>query len=282
MSQTVGDLVRKARMRLEAVGIDGANRDARLIVAHGLHIPIARLTLEMHEEVADADMARLEVLVTRRVAREPLSHILEERAFYNHVFRVTPDVLDPRPETEALVSAALDAPFQKVLDLGVGSGAILLSLLAARAEAQGTGADVSAAALKVAQQNAERLAVTEQCEFLQSDWLGAIRGEFDLIVSNPPYIALDEMSALAPELTHEPRIALTDESDGLSAYRIITRDALAHLVPGGRLMVEIGWRQGAEVKTLFVQSGYAAVEILPDLDGRDRVVVGEKPQNLGK
>ena len=213
-------------------------------------------------------------LIERRCTREPMSHLLGYRDFYAHRFEVSAAALDPRPETETLVAAALELPFERVLDLGTGSGCILLSLLAARAPTTGVGTDISHAALAVARRNRALLALDARAELVLSDWFQNLSGQFDLIVSNPPYIAKDEMAELAPELGYEPRLALTDEADGLSAYRAITTGAGAHLSAGGFLMVEIGWRQGPQVSELFMKNGFDDVKILPDLDGRDRVIQG--------
>ncbi len=196
-------------------------------------------------------------------------------AVYDHEFKVTADTLDPRPETETLVAEALNAPFQKVLDLGTGTGAIVISLLAARPAAKGVATDLSETALAVARENAEAIGVADRLELAQSDWFSDVIGTYDLIVSNPPYIALDEMAGLAPELSHEPRMALTDEGDGLACYRVIAATARPHLTTGGRLLVEIGHMQGAAVASLFAQAGLEDVEILNDLDGRNRVVCGK-------
>jgi release factor glutamine methyltransferase len=191
---------------------------------------------------------------------------------------VTPDVLDPRPETEVLVAAALEAGFRRVLDLGVGSGAILLSLLADRAEATGVGTDLSAAALAVAQANADALGVAARVGFQQADWFSGLVGQFDLIVSNPPYIAEDEMSGLAPEVRDwEPWLALTPGGDGLAAYRAIAAGVGAHLAPGGRVILEIGPTQGAAVAALLAEAGLEGVAVRPDLDGRDRIVAAWLP-----
>ena len=203
-----------------------------------------------------------------------MSHLLGYRDFYEHRFQVNRDALDPRPETETLVRAALEMPFSHVLDLGTGSGCILLSLLAARPGATGVGTDLSEKALAVARRNTAGLELDRRVALTRSDWFEDVAGQFDLIVSNPPYIAKDEMAELAPELGYEPRLALTDEADGLSAYRAITAGAGAHLTAGGFLMVEIGWRQGPQVSELFRKNGFDDVKILPDLDGRDRVIQG--------
>jgi release factor glutamine methyltransferase len=221
------------------------------------------------------DSAAFAALVARRAARAPLSHLLGYRDFYDHRFIVTPDVLDPRPDTEAIVTAALADPFAHVLDLGTGSGCILLSLLAARPQATGLGVDLSDAALAVAAQNRSALGLDQRATLVRSDWFTAVTGSFDLIVSNPPYIAATEMAGLQPEVRlHEPHLALTDGADGLSCYRIIAAGAGAHLAPGGRLIVEIGPTQASAVSALFRAAGFTDLRVIPDLDGRDRGMTG--------
>jgi release factor glutamine methyltransferase len=265
--------LRAGAARLGAAGISEGAREARLLMAAALGLDPSRMTLHLHDDLDPEGAARFEALVARRAAREPMSHILGQRQFYGRAFKVTGDVLDPRPETECLVAAALEEGFERVLDLGTGSGCILLSLLAEREGAQGLGADVSAAALDVARENAARLGLASRAAFQEADWFKGIAGQYDLIVSNPPYIGIAEMPELAPELAHEPRAALTDEGDGLSAYRAIAAGVSAHLVPGGRILVEIGRTQGAEVARIFAEAGLQAVELRQDLDGRDRVVM---------
>ena len=220
----------------------------------------------------EADFLRL---IDRRAVREPMSHLLGYRDFWEHRFEVTGDVLDPRPETETLVAAALEVPFTRVLDLGTGSGCILLSLLAARPDAAGLGIDVSEAALSVARRNRARLELETRAEFTVSDWFAAVDGAFDLIVSNPPYIAAAEMDGLEPELSYEPRMALTDEGDGGSAYREVTAGAPAHLTQGGWLMVEVGAGQADDVASLFSSAGFVNLMTRPDMDGRPRVILGQ-------
>ena len=225
---------------------------------------------------AQGDSVTFDGLVARRAAHEPLSHLLGYRDFYKHRFFVTADVLDPRPDSETLIEAALTVPFQTVLDLGTGSGCILLSLLAERRDSAGVGADMSAAALAVAQRNAVALNV-EKVRFVTSDWFTDIEGQFDLIVSNPPYIAADEMTDLQPEVRdHEPRMALTDEADGLTCYRTIIAAAPDYLTEGGHLLVEIGPTQGPAVSAMFAAQGFAEIRVIADLDGRNRVVFGQK------
>ncbi|WP_439122419.1 peptide chain release factor N(5)-glutamine methyltransferase [Marivita sp.] len=268
MTHDPKEALQDARRQLEIAGSPSAARDASVLM------DIVQGDAPPWTELTDDQIAQLQHLIQRRVQREPISHIIGKRAFWMHDFEVTPDVLDPRPDTETLVEAALTQSFQTVLDLGTGSGCILISLLHERLGAHGTGTDVSAAALGVAKRNADKVGVADRVSWTMSDWFSDVTGTYDLIVSNPPYIALDEMAGLAPELSHEPRMALTDEQDGLSAYRAITRNALRHMTPKGRLMVEIGPTQAAAVTALFTANGLSNVSTQKDLNGRDRVVCG--------
>lgn len=238
----------------------------------------ARDARRLIEAAKDRPGGWLAEAAARRAAREPVSQILGYRDFWKHRFEVTPDVLDPRPETETLVEIALAAPFSKVLDLGTGSGAIVISLLAERPEATGVGTDISARAVLVAGQNAVAAGVADRLILPLSDWWEDVGGTHDLIVSNPPYIAVDEMAGLSPEVReHEPREALTDEGDGLSACRAIIAGTAEHLAPGGRLLLEIGPTQARAVVALLGAGGLELVAVHPDLDGRDRVIEARHP-----
>lgn len=277
------DLLARATARLVSAAVPDPGRDARRLLAHVLRVPPGRLTLFLGDPVAGDLQAVYLTLVERRAERVPVSHLVGRRSFYGREFLVTPAVLDPRPETETLIEVALSQPFATVLDLGTGSGNILLTLLAERESAVGIGTDVSAEALEVAFWNRNALKLEDRAMLAEGDWYAALGDQaerFDLVVSNPPYIALGEMAFLAPEVRdHEPRQALTDESDGLSAYRAILAGLPAWLVPGGRLVLEIGARQGSAVAEMVQRSGLRAVRVIPDLDGRDRVVVASKPLN---
>lgn len=268
------DVLSTGAGELRAAGVENAMRDARRLMAGALGMEPGRLTLVERDEVAPLVVSEFHDAIRRRCDGEPVAQIVGWREFYGRRFEVNRDVLDPRPETEALIAEALREPFEEVLDLGTGTGCILLTLLADRPGANGIGTDLSPQALAVARRNAEALGTAGRCALIESDWFGAVRGRYDLIVSNPPYIAADEMTGLARELSHEPRMALTDEADGLNAYRVIVAGAGAHLRPQGRILVEIGWWQGAAVAALFKSAGFADVAVLPDLDGRDRVVAG--------
>ena len=273
MSRTVAALLRRGIAELAAAGIDGAPGDARRLLAHALDIGADRLTLILPEAAPPGAEERFAEYVRDRADRRPVSRILGRRSFYGRDFRITDAVLDPRPETETLVSLALDRPFERVLDLGTGSGCILLTLLAEREAARGIGTDLSPAALAVAAANAADLGLADRACWREADWWSGIEGRYDLIVSNPPYIAAEEMTELAPEVArHDPGPALSPGGDGLAAYRAIATGARDHLVPGGGLLVEIGWRQAAAVAALFREAGLEDVSVHPDLDGRDRVI----------
>jgi len=269
---TVAETLRAGTRTLADAGIPDPARDARRLLAHALRIPSDRLTLAMADRLPMEAAARYDSALWFRTLRQPVSQITGQRLFWGRPFRVTRDTLDPRPETETLIAAALEAPFTRLLDLGTGTGAILLTLLAERPGTEGTGTDLSPPALAVAAQNAAALNLSPR--LIESDWFSRVTGRFDLIVSNPPYIPAQDMPALAPEVREwEPRSALTDEGDGLRAYRAIAADASDHLLPGGRLMVEVGAGQAADVAALFAAAGLAVAGTRPDMDGRPRVVI---------
>lgn len=272
------DALRRAIPLLQDAGIEDAARDARVLLAHALGIAHDRLTLHLPDEMTEPQAGVYDEALAARIARQPVAQIIGRRLFWGLSFRVTKDTLDPRPETEVLVAEALTRPFLKVLDLGTGTGCILLSCLKGMPMARGVGTDISDAALRVAMGNTRDLGLEARARFRKADWFVGVTGAFDLIVSNPPYIAAEEMPELSPEVRDwEPHLALTPGGDGLDAYRVIARGAGARLMPGGRLLVEIGPSQGQAVAALFASVGLSEVRILTDLDGRDRVVAAVKP-----
>lgn len=267
-----------ATARLRAAGVPDPARDARVLLAHAAQVDATRVTLIAPEDIAPDIAERYDQLIALRAIRVPVSHLIGQRAFYGRAFKVSADVLDPRPESESLIEAALAEDFDRVLDLGVGSGCLLVTLLAERGEAQGTGVDLSEVACLQASANAVMQGVAARVNILQGSWFAPVEGRFDLIVANPPYLAAEEMDAVSPELRdHEPRMALTDEGDGLSAYREIASVAGSYLTSKGRVICEFGATQGADVRAIFEAEGWGDVSILPDLDGRDRVVVARNP-----
>ena len=273
MSPSFQAALTHAGQRLSGAGIEEFRREARILLAFVVGLDPLQGSMRLEEVLNAEQSAKLEAALRSRVARVPMSHILGYRDFYEHRFIVTPDVLDPRPETEELVARALSAPFENVLDLGTGSGCIILSLLAENSSARGLAVDQSAQALEVARRNAENLRLTDRLRFCRSDWCQELPAEqFDLIVSNPPYIHPAALKGLSPEVHHEPISALTDNIDGLSHYATIAHQAHGFLAPQGRLLFEIGYDQGAAVAEILRKEGYGDITILEDLDHRPRVV----------
>jgi len=263
--------------RLRAAKVDAPQRDARKLLAGALNMSTDRIALAL-PDVLDAQAAdRYESAIVDRARRQPVSMILGKRAFFGREFVVTKDVLDPRPETETLVEMALSAPFAHVLDLGTGTGCILLSLLAERLDATGVGADISLSACAVAKENSMRLNLNGRTRIIQSDWYNLVEGPFDQIVANPPYVTTEQMVALVPEVRDwDPALALCAGDDGLTAYRSITAAVMQHLAQDGRLIAEIGPAQARAVTQMFERAGLQNVHVAADLDGRDRVVIGHR------
>jgi len=272
----------QARRRLEGAGIEAPVIDARLLLEAASGATRAEILTDPHRVLTAAQSAQLDSFLARREAREPVSHILGKKGFWTVELKVTRDVLTPRPDTETVVEYVLrdfpeHAPWT-VLDLGVGSGAILLSILAERPAAKGLGVDVSEEALAVARENAANLGLAGRTALLRGDWAFGLGDEtFDLVVSNPPYIASAVIETLEPEVRdHEPRLALEGGADGLDAYRALAPEILRVLKPGGRFAVEIGYDQKDAVEPLFREAGAEGVLTLRDLADRDRVVAGTK------
>ncbi|MEL7164401.1 MAG: peptide chain release factor N(5)-glutamine methyltransferase [Pseudomonadota bacterium] len=275
---TAAEAMASAAARLRAAGVRDPARDARVLLAHAAQIDAARVTLIAPEDISLEISERYDHLVSLRCIRVPVSHLTGRRAFFGRDFQVSKSVLDPRPETETLIEAALAAPFSRVLDLGTGSGCILVTLLAERPKATGVGVDLSESACLEASANAVAHGVAERVAIQTSDWFDTVEGRFDLIVANPPYIAADEMPGLDREVReHEPRMALTDEADGLTAYRTIAAHAGEYLEAAGRVLCEIGATQGRDVAHIFDRQGWSKITVLTDLDGRDRVVCAQNP-----
>lgn len=248
--------------------------EARSLLAAVLGVPIERLIGHPEQPVGAAAVQRFAALAARRLAGEPLAYLLGEKEFYGRRFAVSPAVLVPRPETELLVQLALDRlrsrPAARVLDLGTGSGCIAITLALESPPARVLAVDRSATALAVAAANARRLGAA--VEFLRSDWFDAVTGRFDLIVSNPPYVAAADPHL--PALRHEPRQALVAGADGLDDLRRIVAAAPAHLQAGGWLIVEHGHDQAADVRALYAQAGFVEIETACDLAGVPRVCSG--------
>lgn len=267
-----------ARLRAARAHIDSA--DAELLLAHVLGQPRTWLYAHASDVVDDAQAARYDALVARRAQGEPVAYLTGRSGFWTFELAVTPDTLIPRPETELLVEQALARlpihTLQRVADLGTGSGAIALALAHERPMAQVVATDASAPALDVARNNAKALGVGNVA-FRAGDWCAPLDGEhYDLIVSNPPYIAAGDPHLARGDLRHEPPLALACGEDGLQAIRRIVACAPTHLVRGGWLLLEHGWEQGERVHALLRAAGFIEVATLKDMENRDRVTLGCK------
>ena len=268
----------EARQLLQDAGVPDPRTDVRRLWDYAFFGYGEKIGGQNDDTPNDLTLSVFQSAVKRRLERVPVSQIVGGRHFWKGWFKVTSDVLDPRPETETLIDIALQQQFSRVLDLGTGSGCIVISLLMERPEASGVGTDICEAGVLVAGANAAFHKVADRLTLPISDWFDDVGGRYDLIVSNPPYIAADEMHDLQPEVRdHEPRAALTDEADGLTAYRRISAGAPNHLTSGGRLLVEIGPTQAGAVSDLFREAGLEDVACHTDLDGRDRVVSARAP-----
>ncbi len=241
--------------------------------------PLA-LLLEAERQLGEDAAVRLQLYAERRLAGEPVSRILGRSSFYGLNLQIAEEVLDPRADTETLVDAALALLKQKnianprVLDLGTGSGAILCAILHCRDDAFGVGVDRSKAACAVTLHNLASCGLSSRSGVIRGDWMQALRGSFDLIVSNPPYIATEEIASLEPEVAaFDPLLALDGGADGLVPYRQIAFDLKRLLARGGGACLEIGWRQAADVRHILAAAGFPGAKILTDAGKRDRVAV---------
>lgn len=280
MPLTRGQLWRAGRDRLAANDIDNAALDARLLLQHVLGIDQTQMIASEGTMASEVEIAEYETLLLRRLSREPVARILGTQEFYGLPFALNAETLVPRPETEMLVDFAIERlkahEGAKILDLGTGTGCIVLSLLANLPTAEGVGVDLSREAVRQARENADALGLSARFTALEGVWFAPLAGQnFDLIVSNPPYIAANVIPELSPEVSRfDPILALDGGFDGLDPYRIIARSAVDHLNPGGALAVEIGFDQGESVASLFKSAGLLRVGVEKDLAGHDRMVVG--------
>jgi release factor glutamine methyltransferase len=291
---TAGTTVSAAAARitrfLRSHGIDSPERDSRLLVSAVTGLTSATLLAHPEQLLSEGELGRLACLVERRRLREPMARILGWRGFYGREFEVTPSTLDPRADTETVIEAALqiigeeggrESPW-RILDVGTGSGCLLVTLLAELPNAHGLGTDISSDALCVAERNARRHSVGARCRWEVVQSLQGIDERFDFLVCNPPYICSDQIDLLQPEVKgYDPRAALNGGPDGLRVYREIIPD-LNHVVPSGWVIFEVGMGQALAVAALL--EGYAkggragGVRTFRDLDGRDRCVAWKTRQ----
>jgi release factor glutamine methyltransferase len=280
MSETLVSLWTDVRKRLEAAGVDTPVLDARLLLEAGAGVSRLEIVTDPRRPISTAQIEAVNGLVARREAREPVSHIIGRKHFWTLDLAVNANVLTPRPETEFVVEAGLlellptDAP-HRILDLGAGSGAIILALLTERPKATGLAIDISQAALELVCANAEAIGVSSRLSVRAGDWAKGVDERFDLVVSNPPYIPSSAIDVLAPEVSRfEPRLALDGGDDGLAAYRIIITSLPRLLRPGAAFALEVGLGQAEAVAALAQGVGLRTAEPRRDLSGVPRVVWG--------
>lgn len=280
---TLNSAKRFLAQQFRTAGLDTPELDARLLVMAATGLDHAELIARGTEFTPPDALEQIRRLSERRLSGEPIDHILGYREFYGRRFNINKDVLSPRPETEGLIEAALglydEADAINCLDMGTGSGAIIITLLAERTAWTGTASDVSKAALDVARENADNLGVAARLRFQHSSWFEGFDGrdgQFDLILSNPPYIDAAHMAALPDEVAgYDPALALFGGADGLEAYRILTRQAQGYLKPQGWLGLEIGYDQKKAVTDLLLKAGFKDVKCRQDLSGHDRVILAQ-------
>ncbi|MPY69784.1 MAG: peptide chain release factor N(5)-glutamine methyltransferase [Alphaproteobacteria bacterium] len=280
---TAGALLAPAARLLAAAGIEDAAREARLLLAHAAGCQATLLAVDPARQIAADAAAAFEAALARRAAREPLAQITGMREFWSLDFRVTADVLIPRPDSETLLEAACalrpdrTVPL-RVLDLGTGSGCLLLAALSEYPAATGLGVDISAPALAVARDNAVRLGLAGRARFVRADWDSGLDARFDLVLCNPPYVADGEVGSLAPEVARfEPKLALCGGADGLAAYRALAPALARRLTPGGLALVEAGSGQAPDIDHIFRKWGLAVPAVRRDLAGIARCVVATMP-----
>jgi release factor glutamine methyltransferase len=280
-AQTAAAARRALAEKLRQAGIDSAEADARLLTAHALGIDRAKLMADGERTLTADETAAIDALAARRLKREPVARIFGAKEFWSLRLQISPAVLVPRPETETVVEAALAAVARdrsrteklRLLDIGTGSGALLLALLGELPNAVGVATDVSTAALAVARANAEQNGLAARCTFVACDIAAGVEGPFDLIVSNPPYVARGEIASLAPEVRdYDPALALDGGADGLDAYRAIAAAARRLLAPNGSLIVELGAGQERAVGTLLTEAGLTVGHVRKDLAGIPRAL----------
>jgi len=259
------------------LGLDSADLDARLLVMAATGFSHTDMINRSDESLSAKAHELITDYAARRLAGEPIDSILGYREFYDRAFKINKDVLSPRPETEMLVEAALeflkDKPMARILDLGTGSGAIIISILAEVKQAEAVAVDLSNAALDIARENAAAHFVTDRLTLLEGSWFVPVSGHFDIIVSNPPYITASAMEDLDIEVKgFDPDLALRGGEDGLTAYRVIIKQAAHYLQPDGILLFEIGYDQGVLVKNLFIEASFTDISVHKDLSGHDRMI----------
>ncbi|MDD3287629.1 MAG: peptide chain release factor N(5)-glutamine methyltransferase [Alphaproteobacteria bacterium] len=265
---------------LEKAGVDNPVLDARLLIAYALDCDRLKLLMDVDRTLSDKEILKIETLIARRASHEPVARIFGKREFWGLNFDLNEDTLDPRADSETLIEAILrltQTPPSRILDLGTGSGCLLLALLSEYPQATGLGIDLAPGAVQQAKQNAKQLNLSKRAEFKVGDWLENISEKFDIIISNPPYIASTEIPDLMPEVrNHDPLRALDGGTSGLEIYKILIPQIPKFLNPGGMIVMEVGQGQANEVISMMQQAGLTKPSKHKDLAGIERCVIGWK------
>ena len=270
---TVQELLIASQLKLRECGMSDPVRDARLLLSGCLDVRAQNLNLLDDSYISEIKISKFWRMIHERCKRKPVSKILGYRSFWGRDFKINENVLDPRGDTETLIELILDYKFENMLELGTGSGAIAITLLAERPDVTCVATDISKFALDTALINSKRHGVESRLKLLHSDWFNKISGRFDIIVSNPPYISSEEYDQLGIEvLKYDPKISLTLGGDGLKAYREISSQALEKLSKNGHIFLEIGYRQANAVRQLLGKAGFQQIRVHKDLGSRDRVI----------
>ena len=270
---TVQELLTASQAKLRECGISDPVRDARLLLADCLELRTQNLNLLDNSCISEIKISKFWRMINERCKRKPVSKILGYRSFWGRDFEINENVLDPRGDTETLIELILDCNFENMLELGTGSGAIAITVLAERPEVTCVATDISQYALNTARTNSKRHGVQSRLKLLYSNWFDKISGSFDIIVSNPPYISSKEYAQLSAEVVkYDPKISLTLGGDGLEAYREILSQALEKLSKNGHIFLEIGYTQANAVGHLFKEAGFQQIKVHKDLGSRDRVI----------
>lgn len=273
------EALREAVRTLQAAHVETASLDARLLLEHALGLSREQLLIRIDDVLTPQQLEYFHTLINARAKRQPIAQIIGRREFFGLTFKVTPNVLDPRPDSETLIEALIkrcknrQAPL-KILDLGTGTGCLLLALLYEFPHATGTGVDISAEALRVARENAIQLGLQSRVNLVISHWCMQVEGTFDIIVSNPPYIPSADIAGLAPEVAeYEPKLALDGGADGLNCYRAIVASLPQRLAKGGIAALELGFGQQAAVEALAAENGLKTLGVACDMQGIARCIL---------
>jgi len=279
--KTIKTLLTNIKEQFTAQGIENPVLDARLVMQEVLNITHEEILLNNNRVITANESKALSILVSRRLKREPISRILGKRAFWKHEFKLSDKTLDPRPDSETIIQSVISS-FNKndelnILDLGTGTGCLLLSILNEFPNSKGVGVDISSGAIDIAKENAKEIGISKKVNFIDSDWKNMeLNNSFNVIISNPPYIENSEIESLEPEVKNfDPYLALAGGNDGLDSYKEIIKILPKLLKKDGKIFFEIGYNQEVPVKEMLAHNGFSVIEVTQDLAGISRCIVAK-------